>query len=47
MYELLMKNKIIKDYTGNLFYSEKCEKVSINHDNKWYPLKIETFNDSI
>jgi len=47
MYELLMKNKTIKDYTSNLFYSGKCEKVSINHDNKWYHLELDDFEDSI
>jgi hypothetical protein len=47
MYELLMKNKRIKDHTTDLFYSGKCEKVSIDYDGKWYPIELDDFDDLI
>lgn len=47
MYELLMKNRTITDYTNDLFYSGKCETVSINCDNKWYHIELDDFDDLV
>jgi hypothetical protein len=47
MYELLMKNKTITDYTNSLFYLGKCEKVSVNYDNEWYHIELDDFDDLI
>ena len=47
MYELLMKNKTIKDYTNNLFYSGKCEEVVINYKGELHPIELDDFDDLI
>ena len=47
MYELLMKNKTINDYTRNSLYSGKCEGVAINYGSDWHHLKLDEFDELI
>jgi hypothetical protein len=46
IYELLIKNKTIKEYTSNMFYLGKCERVEIKYD-QWHFIELDEFDESI
>jgi hypothetical protein len=46
IYELLIKNRTIKEYTSNMFYLGKCLKVEIKYDQGYF-IKLDEFDESI